>query len=407
MDVNDVLGEVLVARQPIVDRHLEVVGYELLYRGTDGRAPEERDAVRATATVLIDGVLAVGRDILADGEDVYVNVPRALLVAGTVLDVPSEGIVLEVLEDVVDEPAVRQAISAHRAVGFRVALDDVVPGDPRLPLCPLVDIVKVDVVASPLPVTLELIRDLARQGARVVAEKVEDPVVFDRVVAAGAELIQGFFFTRPRAIRAVRPRGLSADHLRLLDAVAVDDIDLDLVERLIRSDLTLTDRFLRLVSLAAGWRQVESVRHGLTMVGQRAVHRWVTLLVMSAVAYDAPAELLITASVRARYCELLEQRRQTGRRLEAFSLGMFSVLGADGVLDRATLADLPLSDDVAAALLGDPGPLRDLLELQFAAERADWEALVALGRRLGLQPRELAAAHIEALRWASGVRAAA
>jgi len=35
----DLLGEVLVARQPILDRQLMVVGQELLYRDVAGNAP--------------------------------------------------------------------------------------------------------------------------------------------------------------------------------------------------------------------------------------------------------------------------------------------------------------------------------------------------------------------------------
>lgn len=409
MTLSDVLGEVLVARQPIVDPNFEVVGYELLYRGADGVAPEEGRGAEATATVLVDGVLGLGREVVSEGEDAYVNVPGVLLLAGTLLDVPSSGLVLEVGADIEDAPDVRAAIAAHRAAGHRVALDNVVPGDARLPLIEHVDLVKVDLLAAPRPAALALIRDLAAAEVRVVAEKVEDPETFDRVVGAGADLVQGFFFTRPRAVRAVRPVGLPPELLGMLAEVTGPDLDLDLdlVDRLIRSDLTLTDRFLRLVTLHAGWRTVESVRHGLVLLGQRAVRRWLALVVMAAVTHDAPPELLTTASVRARYCEMLEQRRGTGRRLEAFSLGMFSVLGADGLVPSEMLAVLPLSDDVRAALSGARGPLRDLLELQFAAEAADWESLVVLGRSLGLTPGELAAAHVEALRWSSGIRRAA
>ncbi len=52
---SDLLGEVLVAQQPILDRHLMVVGQELLYRDVGGNAPVSHDeGVRATATILLD-----------------------------------------------------------------------------------------------------------------------------------------------------------------------------------------------------------------------------------------------------------------------------------------------------------------------------------------------------------------
>jgi c-di-GMP phosphodiesterase len=401
-----VLGEVLVARQPLVDANLEVVGYELLYRDEHGRAPDAAgDGIRATARVIIDGLLGLGGTVVGPGEDAYVNVPIELLLSDTLIDLPPTGLVLELVDDAEDTTEVRETIQRHREAGFRFALDDLVPGDPRRSLLDAVDLVKVDVQASGAE-ALGLIRELAQGGRHVVAEKVEDPAEFDRVITAGARLVQGFFFTRPRAVRSMRPTALRAGHLELLDAIARAEVDFNQVEQLIRSDMTLTDRFLRLVDVAAGWREVESVRHGLVMLGQRAVHRWVTLLVMSAATEDAPSELLTVASVRARYCEVLAELQGAENRLEAFSVGMFSVLGDGGILDDELLASLPLRGEAREALKGAPGPLRDLIELQLAAEAADWDQLVAIGRRLGIEPRQLAAAHVDALTWASALKAA-
>jgi c-di-GMP phosphodiesterase len=345
--------------------------------------------------------------VLTDGEDAFINVPESMLRAGTLLDVPTRGVVLELLEDAEDSEELRAAIAAHRRAGFRIALDDTVPDDPRLSLLDVVDLVKVDVQAATPARALRFIRELSHRGMPIVAEKVEDPQEFDRVVGAGAELVQGFFFTRPRAVRALRPLGLTPSHLGLLRAVALDEVDFGHIESLIRSDLTLTDRFLRLVDVAGGWREVESIRHGLVMLGTRRVHRWIRLLVLSSIASDRSPELMTTASVRARYCEELEVRRGGSRQLEAFALGMFSVLGSDAVVPETVLDDVPLTPDVRAALLGEPGSLRDLIDVALAAEQADWDRLVTTGRGLGLDPRELAVAHVEALRWSKEMTAAA
>jgi c-di-GMP-related signal transduction protein len=406
--VEQVLGEVLVARQPIVDRQLEVVGYELLYRDERGLAPVGEGAgVRATATVLVDGLLALGREICTDGDDAFVNVPGSMLRAGMLLDLPRAGLVLELLESIDDTPENRTAIQRHLDAGFRLALDDVVPDDPRIGLIDLVHLVKVDVLAVGLPAAVAFIRALTDRGVAVVAEKVETPEIFDAVAAAGAQLIQGFFFTQPRAVRAVRPLGLAANHLQLLQLLAKEDIDLDAVEDLIRSDLTLSDRFLRLVSVAGGWHEIRSIHHGLLMLGHRRVQRWINLLVMSAITSNAPAELLTTASVRARYCEELQALRTDTGGLDAFALGMFSVLGSSGVVPDEVLAELPLGEEIRFALSGGPGVYRDLIGMCLAAEQADWDALVTTARGLGIDPRSLARAHVEALRWATQMSAAA
>ena len=403
--MDQVLSEILVARQPIVDSALSIVGYELLYRDTDGLAPASADdGPRATATVLVDGLLALGREVVSDGEDTFVNVPLSLLLAGTLLDLPSEQLVLEVPDDIEPTTEVREALEEHRRAGFRLALDDVVPDDPRLALIDLMDLAKVQVGVRERAQELVLVRELAAADVPVIAQKVESPSDFDRFIGAGASYVQGFFFTQPRAVRASRPVGLPPAHLELLRELALEEVDLERIEQLIRADLTMTDRFLRLVNVVHGWREVESVRHGLVLIGTRRLHRWVTLFVMSAIAQNAPSELLTTASVRARYCEELQLHRGGGSALQAFGLGMFSVLGGAGLLSDQAVADLPLGEEARAALRGSPGELRDLLDAAIAAEQADWKGLVTSGRRLGLDPRELAAAHVEALRWATDAK---
>ncbi len=399
---DDLLGEVLIARQPILDPQLAVIGYELLYRDASGAAPAHpEDAVRETATILIDGVLGLGRELIADGDLAFINVPTPLLRDGCLLDLPSEGLVLELVDDTRELTGLREAIEAHRRAGFRVALDGVVPGDPRGGLVDAVDLIKVDVLGSGGAAGIQLIHDLAQRGVEVVAEKVEEPAEFDRVIGAGAAYVQGFFFTRPRAVRSTRPLGLSAVHFELLRACSQEEVDLDELDGLIRSDLTLADRFLSVISSAsARWGELTSVRQGLLMLGSRAVHRWVRLLILSSIVRDQHPELMTLASVRGRYCEALEQRYGTGRGLEAFAAGMFSVLGRDAVLEESVLAQLPVADDVRAALAGHHNHFRVLLDIQLAAERADWLELVRLGAQLGFSNSALAAAHVDALTWA-------
>lgn len=405
--VQDLLGEVLVARQPIVDTELGVVGYELRFEDGDGGRPfDATPGVRATATILVDGLLTLGRQVVTEGDDAFLDVPVPLLLAGTLLDVPPDGLVLQLGADVAVEADIRGAIVAHRQAGFRFALTGVRPDDPRLALLDLVEVVKIATVGMPQPRALQLVRRLASDGHAVLAEDIEQPASFDRFLGAGASLFQGFFFTRPRAVRAERPLGLPPGHLALLRELALEEVDLDRIEELIRNDLTLTDRFLRMVQIVSGWQAVESIRHGLVLMGTTRLHRWVSLLVMSAVTSDAPPELLVTASVRARYCEELARLRGEDAGLEPFSLGMFSVLGPDGVIARPLLDELPVTPEVRTALGGTAGPERSLLEIALGAERAAWSTVVGRGRELGIDPRALAEAHVTALRWSATMRGA-
>lgn len=395
------LGEVLITRQPILDRNLTVVAYELLHHDLllDSDDSAGRD-VRATAAVLIEGVLGWREHLIAD-EDAHVNVPIDAFESGELLDLPADRLVLELPRRGEEVAPSRRSLRQHRGAGFRVLLDAVVPDDPRLALIDEVDLVKVDLVASGTAPGLRLVRGLAARGVTVVAGRVESPALFDRAVAVGAALVQGFFFTQPRTVRTVRPVGLSPTHLSLLQACSAELFDLDQVETLIRQDVTLADRFLRLLtSPGLRWREADSVRDGLLMLGDRAVRRWVRLLVLSAAVRDGHPELATLAAVRARHCEALQEAIGSSRQLDAFSLGMFSVLGHDGVVAPEVLAELPVSDDVAAALSGGRGGLRTVLDIALFAERADWNGVVSRGVSLGLTPADIARIQVDALAWA-------
>lgn len=398
------LHEILVARQPIFGVDFEVMGYKLLYQDTEVPwAASATTGTRATAGVLVDGVLALGLAELTGGEPAWINVPTDLLLNGSLLDIPPHGLVLEIGEGT-GMDGVAEAMERHREAGFRFALSGAVPGDTGLELVRLFDVVKVDLVAAGRDGGIQLIRDLTTAGSTVLAERVEDPETFDLAVAAGAQLLQGHYFARPLTVRGSRPIGVSAEHLRLLEELGRDEVDLRAVEDLIRRDLTLTDRFLRLVQgRSRGW-EVDSIHDGLVLLGVRAVQRWVSLLVMSATMREGPRELIALASMRARGCELVEGLRGGSRRLDAFSLGMFSVFGDDGRLSASVADHLPVRSEVKEALQHGRGPYRRVLEIMLAAEQADWETVVGNGRALGIEPAPLARAYREAMIWASEIK---
>ena len=83
-------------------------------------------------------------------------------------------------------------------------------------------------------------------------------------------------------------------------------------------------------------------------------------------AKGKPDELLVQAAVRANICEELGSRVGLGdRRSDLFFMGSLSLI--DTMLDRPmdfAIAQLPLAEDLEAALLGQPNDLRPVLDLK-------------------------------------------
>lgn len=103
---------------------------------------------------------------------------------------------------------------------------------------------------------------------------------------------------------------------------------------------------------------------------------------------------------------LLRVLRRAGgepnRQPDYFFLGLLSSI--DVLLRRpmrAILGELPIADDVSAALLGEKSPMHEVLETVLSYERGDWDACSRMAKKLALKEEKLCELHLRALRWGS------
>lgn len=371
------MSEILVARQPIFDTALQVVGYELLFRETGAPGAARPTAEAATSRVLHNTFFELGAERVVGDRLAFVNLSRDYLVGALPLALDPGQVVLEVLEDVEPTREVLEAIERLRARGFTVALDDYTGDELHRPFLERVDLVKVDCLGLGAERLAAIVPDLRRRGLTTLAEKVETQAELRRYRELGFELFQGFFLMRPEVVRgrSVPIRRLTL--LRLLARLQDPQLGFDELVELVGQDVSLAFRLLRHVNSAAfGFRRrLESLREALVALGLERTRSVVSLLVITAVD-DKPSELVRCALVRAHMGELLAARVDPERRSAHFTAGLLSVLDAltDTPMDEL-VAQLPLSNDVAAALLGTGGgAIGRVLEVVRAYERGDWAA---------------------------------
>ena len=114
--------EAFVARQPILDTQRVVVAYELLYRtGPENRFPGG-ETTMAAATVIEQAMGLFGLDVLAPKARAFINMSRRVLVEQLYRVLPTDRVVLEILENVGADEEVLAACDAARAQGYQLAL---------------------------------------------------------------------------------------------------------------------------------------------------------------------------------------------------------------------------------------------------------------------------------------------
>ena len=89
-----------------------------------------------------------------------------------------------------------------------------------------------------------------------------------------------------------------------------------------------------------------------------------------------------------------------GRESDLFFLGSLSLI--DTMLERPMeeiLRELPLVEDLSAALLGEQNGLRPVLDLVVAQERGDWDTYATAAATLGVDERVMASLYRDAVVW--------
>ena len=394
-----------IARQPIFDAAEQVIAYELLFRdGLQDAFPAGMDPDLASSRVIADSLFLLGLDTMTAGKPAFINVTQELLLGDYVTLLPPELVVIEILETV--EPTVEVIAACQRLVdaGYRLALDDFTYAPKFEPLMELAAIIKVDFLATPPDQRADLAARVHTTKVQMLAEKVETRDDFDAAVAMGYGLFQGYFFSKPVVLEQQSVPEFKMHYLELLREIHCHELDLDALDAIIKRELSLSYRLLRHVNspLLRSRTEICSIRHALVMLGNREVRKWVSFMALTGMGEDKPQELLVHALIRARFCEAHAGLiGNPGRADELFLMGLFSLL--DAIVDRPlveVVAELPIEGDIKAALGGEEGPLRDVLELAIAYERADWDRLAELASRLGGDVHDAPRVYAQALTWA-------
>lgn len=389
------LADVFVARQPILDRRQQVVGYELLFRSDEANQAHIASADEATASVVARSLTEIGLDRLVGRRDAWINVSRDFAMSGLAETMPARGTVLEILEDqTIDAELVSTARELKRQ-GYRIALDDFVYDASADLLLAVADVVKLDVRALGREGVVEHARLLRRFGVTLLAEKVETHEEHAFCAEAGCDLFQGYYFCRPEIFG---DRNIAARRLPLLQFISgLHDpaVEFGELQRMIARDVALTYRLLRYVNSAFFGlrREVSSVNQALVLLGIENLRRWATLTLFTSV--DAkPQELTVTALVRARFCELAGAGMTEAAAEELFTLGLFSVV--DGLTDtpmEEVVGATPFPDRMRAALVCGQGETGRLLQCVRLLEAGQGGA----ARRLFPEARR---AYLDAVIWA-------
>lgn len=399
-----VLPNVFIGRQPIFDRYLRVVGYELLYRNWASETATFFNGDEATSQVILNTFAEIGLEEVVGRQKAFLNLTRNFFLEKYPIPFTPRQLVIEVPETLVLDKEILEHIQEFSHKGYEIALDDVTSLSSIKSLLNVADILKLDLSLIPPEKIQPLAYRLQFQRAKLLAEKVETREQFELCMQAGFDYFQGFFLCKPNLVSSHKIPSSRLVLMQLLAKLQNPDVGFDELEYILSEDAILGYKLLRLTNSAYyGIRsEIKSIRQAMTLLGLEKLRSWLSLILL-AEKQDKPRELTILAMLRARMSELLAQNAKLAETESYFLAGLLSAL--DAIMDtplEELLEHLHLSAAIKEGLLEGKGMIGQAIQCVLAYERAEWEKV----NFLQLNSDLIRDIYLQSLHWVETMRKA-
>jgi EAL and modified HD-GYP domain-containing signal transduction protein len=374
---------------------MRVCGYRVAYSTADGS--DEGDA--SAARLLGDVLSGVGLEELVGELPAHLPLSREALLALGVPPVRPDKVLLRIAHATALDPELAQTIESLTMRGYALSLYELPGAQFDSALLERFGTVEVDFSRWSAGEAALAVPRIQAGRATPLAAGVADYAAFEQAKQFGFELFAGpFYASRHRAAVRKIPVG-EMGTLVSLAAMQSGTATIEELEQVIDRDVGLSVKLLRYINSAyVGMRgSITSIRQAVMMLGSRGVSRWALLVALTG-GPSTPRELSVVGLTRARMCELLGSEREDVASDQLFTLGLLSVADALLEVPLETIVDeLPLADEVGAALLHRDGPAGAILDAVVSYERGEFDAASLQSHSPGI-----ATSYRDALGWAVG-----
>lgn len=364
----------LFNRQPVYDRSLRVIGYEIVSeKFCDGDSQTAMDlcghqVVNELAPVDIDSLASDGRLFLNSTPQLFMEDDWKLPPEKSVLQVP--------LLPNAGDPDLLASLKMIREKKHQIALIGINSSNVS-EYVKMADMLKINVAFSALS-DLELCVDgLRKYKAKLLAHGIDTRQRYRLCHDMGFDYFQGFFCCQPVELpRRSLPVG-QAVMMRLLARLQDPGAELKALEKIISRDAALCFRLLRFMnSPGLGLtRKVDTLSRAVNFLGLEPLKRWCSVILLARIE-GKPMELMKMSLTRAKMCQALAEIKGDANGSSCFMAGLLSLLPA--YMDRPMediVNELPLADDIAEGLVEGQGRIGAVLRHVVEYERGSWENL--------------------------------
>lgn len=354
-----------LARQPIFDRNLNVVAYELMYQSEKGNEVAKfLNGDQEACDALINNFTSIYDSGALKSLPAFLNVTEGFIRTDTLPSLSRHNLVIDVKQHQEVSPEYLDSLRKYVEAGYRLVLDDFTYNSDYDELLELAHIVRVDIRKhNPADISSHL-ESMKRFKVAPLAENVENFDEYERCHALGFRLFQGAFLSRPTIVEGKKLASNQAIVIHLLAALQDKEVTPATLADITSRDPQLTFKLLRIVNSAKYNlpNKIESLTQAIVALGMGEINKWATLLALSS-NDDKPSELIRQILITARMCECVAFDTEEVDSELAFITGVLSLLDALLEMEQnELLSQLSVADEIVEGITRYEGKAGKLLQ---------------------------------------------
>ena len=389
-----------LVRQAIYNRDNSVFAYDLLFDECKGIKLFDRELEEKRISFICNyGTLGLNK--FTNNKKAVVGFTKISLCE----DIPDllgkDNIIIKLPSDVEIFNELKQDLERLRKKDFVIAIDCNGNENVIKEYSDFVDIVIIDFAVCDKRERKELYKYLSKENS-VLAKSIDTKADYEEAISEGVTYLEGNFFSKPIELPNRDISIKNSNRFNLIIQLLNDDIDVDKIEHIIKSDLSISYKLVRFLnSPVFGFvQEITSIRQAIVMLGKEQLRKWLTLVIVSDMNDVTNEEITNNTIIRARFCEVVAEKVVPHRKSQAFLTGMFSELDVlmDTTMDEV-LSDMQIESDVKMALLGKDNILRNILNLVVSYEKMEVKKVETYSKKLDLDKGVLFDLYSGAIDW--------
>lgn len=382
-----------IVRQPIKDVSGKILGYEILYHGENQAFSAENSSAGDFASAdTVYSFLTQNSTKALKGSLNFMTFTTALLMRKTPRLFDRSELVIQIDDSVIIHPLSMRFVDQFAKEGYKIAVNEFEFAPRYLTLMDSIDYIKINnenITPASMRNTIEIAHSMNK---KCIVTNINDEESYQRAISLGADALEGTYVAERVTTTVHNSAYLQSSFFQLMVAVTRDEPDVEEIERLISMDASLTFGLLKMANSAyfALRHRATTINQAIMTLGLGQLKQWIYLLSASNMENNDNSdteEFLKLSFMRANFCSELTKHAKDMpiSRSEAYLMGMFSTLNylVDAPLEEI-LEEVPVADEIKAALIRREGRCGKLYELVLSYETANWNAITAYAEELGI-----------------------